>query len=146
MSRLLIPALLLLAASLPAQTGFVKSSGLPIPGATVTAVQGARKSVTTTDESGRYEFTGLAPGPYTFEIRMFGFKAASRQIEAGPGTSAIDWALELQARPAVQARSQAGPAGFRNLAQAGNQVENQIDAALTAAPQNEPNPALQTGR
>ncbi len=46
-------------------TGVVKFGGQPLPGATVIATQGDHRTVTTTDESGAYELTGLAPGTYT---------------------------------------------------------------------------------
>ena len=42
--------------------GTVKSAGLPVPGATVTATQGDKKFVTTTDENGRYSFPDLTDG------------------------------------------------------------------------------------
>ena len=42
--------------------GAVKSGGLPIPGATVTATQSDKKIVTTTDDQGAYEFPELADG------------------------------------------------------------------------------------
>ena len=56
---------LIAALTLAGQTGTVKSGGQPIPGATVTATAGDKKTTTTTDDAGRYEFTELAPGAYT---------------------------------------------------------------------------------
>jgi len=41
-------------------SGFVRSAGRPIPGATVAAAQGSSKVVTSTDESGRFIFEDLA--------------------------------------------------------------------------------------
>ncbi len=37
--------------------------------------------VTTTDESGAYEFPDLAPGTYSVEIQMFGFQSARKQVQ-----------------------------------------------------------------
>ena len=82
----------LCAATLVAQSGTVKSNGLPIPGATVTAIKGDQKSVTTTDENGRYDFEGLAPGAYTIEVQMFGFRTERREA-ATPGQS--DWNRQI---------------------------------------------------
>ena len=42
--------------------GTVKSGGLPVPGATITATHGDKKHVTTTDENGRYAFADLPDG------------------------------------------------------------------------------------
>ncbi len=42
--------------------GTVKSGGLPVPGASITATKGDKKLYTTTDENGRYTFADLADG------------------------------------------------------------------------------------
>ncbi len=78
------------------QSGTVVSGGLAIPGATVTAVQGEKKIVTTTDESGRYAFADLAAGAWTVQVEMFGFSPARREITMDEKPSAIDWALDLK--------------------------------------------------
>ncbi|HEY3738960.1 MAG TPA: TonB-dependent receptor [Bryobacteraceae bacterium] len=134
--------LLIAAATLAGQTGVVKSGGQPIPGATVTATAGNKKSTTTTDEAGRYEFSDLAPGSYTFEVRMFGFETAKK--EAALGTP-VDFTIELAKPPATQARR---VQGFQNLEQ--NQAESQAEnestrGAEAAGPQaggTEANPAV----
>src|ERR1019366_6463261 len=53
--------------------GTVKSGGLSVPGATVTASKGDKKLFTTTDENGRYSFADLADGAWTIEGEMLGF-------------------------------------------------------------------------
>src|SRR5579862_4185172 len=58
--------------------GSVKSAGLPVPGATVTASQGDKKIVTTTDEQGNYSFPDLEEGAWTLEVEMPGFTKLSR--------------------------------------------------------------------
>ncbi len=64
------------------------------------AVQGDRRVVTTTDESGAYEFPDLAPGTCSVEVQMFGFQTARKQITIGPGRQSVqqptEWSLELQ--------------------------------------------------
>ncbi|HTA71769.1 MAG TPA: carboxypeptidase regulatory-like domain-containing protein [Bryobacteraceae bacterium] len=60
--------------------GSVKSAGLPVPGATVTAIQGDKKIVTTTDEQGAYSFPDLADGAWTFEVELPGFTNLSRTV------------------------------------------------------------------
>lgn len=124
--RSTIACALLCAAGAFAQSGVVKSNGLPIPGATVTATQSGKKVSTTTDETGRYEFEGLAPGTYTVEVQIFGFRAEHREAQF-PGQA--DFTLQVFQRP--------NPAELRARAQAGgaqpNQLENQIDTAVAAA-------------
>jgi hypothetical protein len=133
--------LLALSASLYAQTtdqanvtsGIVKFGGQPLPGATVIATQGDRRVVTTTDESGAYELTGLAAGTYTVEVQMFGFQTARKQIEVGAVAQTTDWSLDLQPRPREFAqRPQQQQGGFRAAA---GTTENELDQIAAAAPQ-----------
>ena len=60
--------------------GSVKSAGLPVPGATVTAIQGDKKIITTTDEQGAYSFPDLEDGAWTFEVELPGFTNLSRTV------------------------------------------------------------------
>ena len=52
--------------------GVVKAGGLPVPGATVTAVLGDKKIVTTTDDSGFYSFPDLEDGAWKVPWRRWG--------------------------------------------------------------------------
>ena len=133
MRRLVISliSLLIAALNLAGQTGAVKSGGQPIPGATVTATAGDKKVITTTDEAGRYEFNELAPGSYSFEVRMFGFESAKKD---GTSDAALDFILEFAKPAATQARR--GPGGFQQLQQ--NSTESQVDAEMARAPAAEP--------
>ena len=60
--------------------GIVKTGGLPVPGAAVTAIKGDKKVFTTTDENGRYAFNDLADGAWTIEVEMLGFAKLSNDI------------------------------------------------------------------
>jgi len=110
-------------------------------GATVIATQSEHRTVTTTDESGAYEFTGLAPGAYTVEVQMFGFQAARKQIQVGPGSSPsqapAEWSLDLQPlrrEPReVGQRPQQQPRGFRATA---GTTENELDQIAASTPQD----------
>jgi Carboxypeptidase regulatory-like domain/TonB dependent receptor-like, beta-barrel len=107
----------------------VKFGGQPVPGATVIATQGNHRAVTTTDESGNYELTGLAPGKYTVEVQMFGFQTAHKDVQLGPGALAVEWSLELQARQReVVERPQRQQAAFRAT------TENEVDQIAAAPP------------
>ena len=74
----------------------VRSLGRPIPGASITAIQGDRKIVTTTDESGRYEIEGLTPGEWTLQVDMVAFAPVRRQRTLGDlAPPALDFDLQL---------------------------------------------------
>jgi trimeric autotransporter adhesin len=74
------------------QVGF---TGLAVPGATVTATQGDKQIVTTTDASGLYRFPDLAEGTWTVKIEMRGFAPISREITVAAGAQAAVWELAL---------------------------------------------------
>jgi hypothetical protein len=115
-------------------TGIVKFGGQPLPGATVIAIQGDRRAVTTTDESGSYELPDLAPGTYTVEIQMFGFQTARKQIQIAAGSPPAEWLLDLQPRPREFAqRPQQQQGGFRAAA---GTTENELDQIAASAPQD----------
>jgi len=115
-------------------TGIVKFGGQPLPGATVIAMQGDRRAVTTTDESGSYELPDLAPGTYTVEVQMFGFQTARKQIQIGPGSLPAEWSLDLQPRTREFAqRPQQQQGGFRAAA---GTTENELDQIAASPPQD----------
>jgi trimeric autotransporter adhesin len=74
------------------QVGF---TGLAVPGATVTATQGDKQIVTTTDANGVYRFADLAEGNWTIKIEMRGFAALSRDVNVVAGAQAAVWELAL---------------------------------------------------
>jgi hypothetical protein len=75
--------------------GIVKSGGLPIPGASVTATQGEKKLITTTDEQGAYSFPDLEDGAWTITVEMLGFGKISRPVTIAPTAANSDWDLRL---------------------------------------------------
>src|ERR1051326_6154215 len=75
--------------------GVVKSGGLPIPGATVTATQGDKKLDTTTDDSGAYGFPELADGIWVVQVEMLGFAKSSLEIGVAPNAPSPEWNLKL---------------------------------------------------
>jgi hypothetical protein len=103
--------------------GTVTSGGLPIPGATITATQGDKKTVTTTDDQGVYSFPELADGTWTIEVEMMGFARIARDVGIASDAPSDDWDLKLlppganlaptppaPAAPAVAAPAPATPA------------------------------------
>ena len=70
------------------QHGEVTFGGLPVPGATVTATQGEKKSTAVTDPQGAYSFPDLADGVWTIQMEMLGFAPVKDEITAGQGNEA----------------------------------------------------------
>jgi len=84
--------------------GTVQSRGLQVPGATVTAVQGERKLVTTTDDRGAFQFPDLPDGAWQIQVEMLGFEPLTRRIVSGSPTPAVVWDLQLMTEEALVAR------------------------------------------
>ncbi len=62
--------------------GQVMFAGFPVPGATVTAVQGDKKFIAITDQQGVYSFPELAEGPFTIQVEMLGFSTIKQEVNA----------------------------------------------------------------
>ena len=90
--------------------GVVKSGPLPVPGATVTASQGDKKVVTTTDDNGAYSFPDLADGVWTIQVEMLGFEGGKREITVAPGAPNEQWDLRFLSEPEIAASLKPAPA------------------------------------
>jgi hypothetical protein len=75
--------------------GQVTFGGLPAPGATVTAIQGSKRSVTITDQQGLYSLPDLTDGKWTIEVQMTGFSLIKQDVVIGPNAPAAKWELKL---------------------------------------------------
>ncbi len=113
------------------QTGQVRSGGVPIPGATISATHGTTSLTTSTDESGHYRLDNLTAGRWMFEVRMPGFQTASREIEVAAGGLIETWMLELAPRPAARPPQARGGQGFQRLAVSPG--EDPVESVLAAA-------------
>ena len=104
-----IAVALILAANLFAseQHGQVTFGGLPVPGATVTATQGARKFTAVTGANGDYSFSDLADGPWKIQVEMLGFAPLQGEITVAPGAKPATW--ELKMLPSDQIHAEAQP-------------------------------------
>jgi hypothetical protein len=138
--------------------GIVRSGGLPIPGATITATQGDKKIVTTTDDQGAYSFPELADGTWTIEVEMLGFAKATREVGIAFDAPLAEWNLKLlppgadltgtpaapappaPAAPAPNAPAPAGPSGHPAASAAAPETKAPVsgppaaNAAQKAAP------------
>src|SRR5437773_11047578 len=71
--------------------GQVTFGGGPVPGATITASQGDKQLVTSTDAQGVYKLTDLTDGMWTIKVDMLGFAPASREVAVAAGAPASMW-------------------------------------------------------
>ncbi|HVA63189.1 MAG TPA: TonB-dependent receptor [Terriglobales bacterium] len=84
--------------------GLVRGGGIPLPGATVTARQGAASASTVTAADGSFAFADLAAGVWTIEVTMPGFVAAQTQVTIpASGPTALDLAIAPYHGPALAA-------------------------------------------
>lgn len=134
------------------QHGTVKAGGLPVPGATVTAIQDDHKEVTSTDETGGYVFENLSPGKWTIEVQMFGFGSVRREIEVSAAPVTLDWDLMLKPREEVaQSAAPARPAdqpGAAAVAGGANSTKTAAEAQAEKSPpsQQVQQPAAKSAR
>lgn len=113
--------LLLLVASASASEfrGRVSFGGVPVPGATVTLVQGANTVSAVTDAQGFYYFKDVADGTWMMSVKLFGFAPLDQSVtvakDAAPGTYELSMlpleqmlaeAKTVQTAPALQARAE----------------------------------------
>src|SRR6266542_4201374 len=75
--------------------GVVKFGGLPVPGATVTAVQGEKKLIAVTDQSGAYSFADLPDGVWNFQVEMLCFTPIKQEVAIAPNAPSPEWELKL---------------------------------------------------
>ncbi|MGA7413748.1 MAG: carboxypeptidase regulatory-like domain-containing protein [Bryobacteraceae bacterium] len=106
-SRLFI--LLSLAVSVAAASqnaGQVTFNGLPVPGATVTAIEDEQKFSTTTDQQGIYSFPDLRDGIWKMQVDMSGFAIERREVVVGPNAPTAQWELKLLSLDQMKAELQ----------------------------------------
>jgi len=88
--------------------GIVKFGGLPVPGATVTAVEGDKKFTTVTNQDGVYTFADLGDGTWNIDVEMLCFAPSKQDVTLGSDAVIAD--VELKVLPMEEIRAQAGPA------------------------------------
>ena len=75
--------------------GVVKFGGLPMPGATVTAMQGDKKVTTVTDGNGAYSFPDLADGAWNISVDMLCFEPMKQDVNVAAGIPAAEFELKM---------------------------------------------------
>jgi carboxypeptidase family protein len=76
--------------------GIVTGAGVPIPGATITAIRADKQVVTTTDQAGIFHFADLDDGPWTIRVEMLGFETVSKDVAIAAGLAPSQWPLTLR--------------------------------------------------
>jgi hypothetical protein len=127
--RILVAWLAVMALAAAEHHGIVKSNGIPVPGATVTASQGDKKLVTTTDDNGEYAFADLPDGIWTITVEMLGFAKLTREIGVTADAGSPTWDLKVESLSALNSDIAAEAAAKKAAADAAA-----AKAATAAAP------------
>lgn len=75
--------------------GQVTFHGVPVPGATVTAVRGDKKIRAITNREGLYSLPDLTEGSWTIQVEMTGFASIEREVAVTRSTPLAKWELRL---------------------------------------------------
>lgn len=112
--------------------GAIQAGGLPLPGATVTAIQGGTKTVTATDERGEFRFADLADGVWTIAVEMVGFDPLRQEVGVAANAPEPKWELKFVTESAPTAPAPATPAAARGNFQRLN-VSQSADSTAAAS-------------
>ncbi|HUX66854.1 MAG TPA: carboxypeptidase regulatory-like domain-containing protein [Terriglobales bacterium] len=131
-----LAALLSAAAASAPLRGVVRCGGLPVPGAKVTATQGARIEATSSGGDGGYAFAALAPGAWRVRVAMTGFVSAAQTVEIGAQPAALNFELAIApyTGPPAAATPAAAPGFARTELQGAAGARSQPPPAAAAAP------------
>ena len=86
--------------------GVVTFGGLPLPGATIKATQGAKTVTAASDQQGEYEFDDLAYGNWTIEVEMQCFETIHADVTITPNMAAANWEMKLLPQGQIVAEAQ----------------------------------------
>lgn len=75
--------------------GQIMFTGLPVPGATVTATQGETTVVAVSDPQGIYKLSGLSDGVWSIRIEMLGFAPLTQDVTISENAPPAMWDLKL---------------------------------------------------
>ncbi len=94
--------------------GQITFGGLPVPGATVTATQGAKIISVTSDEGGVFHFDDLSDGQWKIEVTMLCFETVDTDVTIAPKMPAAKYELKLLPTDQLQALAKALASSARN--------------------------------
>jgi hypothetical protein len=87
--------------------GQVTFAGIPVPGATITAVQGSQKFVGISDQQGIYSFPDLHDGTWKITVEMQCFSTLEQTVTIAPNAPSAKWDLTLLSLDQIVAESKA---------------------------------------
>jgi trimeric autotransporter adhesin len=105
LAALALPAI----ASASQYHGQVTFHGWPVPGATVTVMQGTKSVSTISDQAGLFTFTDLEDGPARVEIEMQGFSTLAAEVTINANTPPAKFELTLLPLNQMMARTKLAP-------------------------------------
>ncbi len=117
--------------------GQVSFGGFPVPGATVTAMQGSKKVTTVTDQGGGYAFADLADGAWKIEIEMQCFTPLQGEVTITAQMGVSRWEMKLLPAEQIRAHVQTANTPISATTPALHTVKPQkldADAAATDQP------------
>ena len=109
MRALLLAALFAAGLAGAEHKGTVKFGGLPVPGSTITAVQGDKKFVTVTGLDGSYSFPDLADGVWSMQVEMLCFAPVRQDVTVSAAAPPSAWELNLLPFDEIKASAPAAP-------------------------------------
>ena len=125
--------------------GHVEFNGSPVPGATVTATQGAKKFVAVTTVDGSYSFPDLPDGQWKIEIAMTGFATLDQEITVSDSTPGIQWELKMMPLAQMLAQAKEAKVGV-TTAESIPEAPKKSEAAKASAPAEAPKPSPETAQ
>ena len=123
--------------------GQVTFSGLPMPGATVTATQADKRQVAVTDQKGVYTFKDLTDGAWKFKVEMLCFSPIEREVVVVPGAPDAIWEMKLL--PFAEIQAAAGPQAPKPTPATNPETAVSANNASAATPET-PAPAAPTAK
>ena len=115
--------------------GFVTVGGVPVPGATVTVVQGGKKYVTVTDTQGFYSVPELADGAASVTVEMTGFAALKQDVTVTADGAMAKLELKILSLDEMRAAMKPVLSGPYTEVQAKSEVK--VTGAAPAKPKGE---------
>ncbi len=112
--------------------GQVKFSGVPVPGATVTATQGSKAVSITTDERGLYRFADLADGEWKIEIKLQFFQTIRADVTVSANVTPGNFELTALPLDDLKALTKAVLPRMLALPKVQEPAEKKPDAAANA--------------
>jgi len=116
--------------------GQVKFGGLPVPGATVTAVQGDKRMVAITDQQGAYSFAALPDGVWTIQVEMLCFGPLKQEVAVALDAPSPVWELKLLSFDEIKASAPPPSTPAAALSATAGAVTSQIATGQPVASQS----------